>query len=106
MHVPPWQPPGKPAPFAPAPVHSPVTAVGPALLRAPLWSPQEDETHTEHSAFLAWLMGGYQVSAHERLDGGGLRVRGDWAAALGVLGGTSAQVHALAVKWSWEVRGR
>ncbi len=82
-------------------------------MRAPLWSPQELESTIEHAAFLAWLMGGYEFA---RGRGGTpksgperepvLTVRGDWAAALGVLGGSSQAVHALAAKWSWEVRGR
>jgi hypothetical protein len=113
MQSPPWQPPRRPAPFTPAQSPGPV-AVGPALLlRAPLWAPQQDEHPAEHAAFLAWLMGGYEVArpgGAPRKDGVEpdlrLVVRGNWAAALGVLGGTSAQVHALAVKWSWEVRGR
>lgn len=89
-----------------------LSAVGPALLlRAPLWAPQQDESAAEHAAFLAWLMGGYEVAQRPprkdgRQDEPRLCVRGDWAAALGVLGGTSAALHALASKWSWEVRGR
>lgn len=96
MQPPVWQP-----PFRPAPVGSAL------LLRAPLWEPQPSETAAEHLAFTRWLMGGYE---HARGPGGHgdvrLVVRGDWAAALGILACSNAQVHALAARWSWEVRGR
>lgn len=106
MQAPPWQPPGRPAPFVPAQAQ-PLVAVGTApLLVAPLWAPQPDEHPVEHAAFLAWLMGGYIVRTRGKDEGPTLGTRGNWAAALGVLGGTSAQVHALAARWSWEVRGR
>src|SRR5579864_7151076 len=109
MQAPPWQPPGRPAPFAPASVPAHVHGVGAALLSAPIWERQADESVSEHVAFLAWLMGGYEYARPRgtSLDTPTrLVVRGDWAKAIGVLGGNSGHVHALAARWSWEVRGR
>lgn len=106
MKAPPWQPPNAPA-FTPFPTPSIAPApVGRGLLRAPLWGPQDDESPAEHRAFLAWLMGGYVVRTRGHDEDPSLGTRGDWAGAAGLLGLPSSAVHAIALKWSWDVRGR
>lgn len=71
------------------------------MLQAPLWGPQAGETTTEHTAFARWLMGGYEGAANPAE----LRTRGDWPAALGVLGCTRVELEQLARRWSWQLRG-
>lgn len=105
MHVPPFQPPLGP----PGATYGPPVAV--ALLQAPLWGPQRDETAHEHRAFVAWLMGGYELSAPVGRPGpAGQELpaptcRGDWGAALGILGCARAQLTKTSLRWSWQLRG-
>lgn len=111
MHVPPFQPPFGPGGLpAPAPIaYGPPVSV--AVLQAPLWGPQPAEGAAEHRAFLAWLMGGYALAAPMGRPGPGgqetpvPKCRGDWSAALGVLGCTRVALERLSLQWSWQLRG-
>lgn len=106
------------APVPPAPAHAPVSVA--PLLTAPLWCAQPNESPVEHRAFQAWLMGGYELAPVQvGLHGKGVRgaadapapapqivTRGDWGAALGMLGCTRVELERLASRWSWHLRGR